>query len=116
MPSMTDYKFGDVVLVGFPFTNLQTTKKRPAVIISNTVYQQQRPDIILMAITSQVRQPLTVGEALIQDWQTAGLAKPSVFKPLIATIEKERIIKVMGQLTDKDQQGLQEIIQKILCK
>ncbi|MBX2807804.1 MAG: hypothetical protein KTR20_04150 [Cellvibrionaceae bacterium] len=39
------------------------------------------------------------------NWQAAGLAKPSVFKPLIATIEKERIINVMGQLTDKDQQG-----------
>ena len=106
MPSMTDYKFGDVVLVGFPFTNLQTTKKRPAVIISNTVYQQQRPDIILMAITSQVRQPLTVGEALIQDWQTAGLAKPSVFKPLIATIEKERIIKVKIEKLQEDLQIL----------
>lgn len=23
------YDFGDVVLAGFPFTNLQTTKKRP---------------------------------------------------------------------------------------
>ena len=116
MPSMTTYNFGDVVLVGFPFTNLQTTKKRPAVIISNANYQQNRPDVILMAITSQIRQPLTVGETLIQDWQTAGLAKPSVFKPLIATIEKERIIKVMGQLTDQDQQGLQEIIQTILCQ
>ena len=61
------YKFGDVVLIGFPFTNLQTTKKRPAVVISNAAYQQERPDIILMAITSQVRQPLTIGEALIQD-------------------------------------------------
>nr|VFK59133.1 MAG: hypothetical protein BECKUNK1418G_GA0071005_100641 [Candidatus Kentron sp. UNK]VFK69038.1 MAG: hypothetical protein BECKUNK1418H_GA0071006_100933 [Candidatus Kentron sp. UNK] len=30
----SDYNFGDVVLVGFPFTNLQTTKKRPAVVIS----------------------------------------------------------------------------------
>ncbi len=29
MPSTTACKFGDVVLVGFPFTNLQATKKRP---------------------------------------------------------------------------------------
>ena len=64
---MISYKFGDVVLIGFPFTNLQTTKKRPAVVVSNAAYQQERPDIILMAITSQVRQPLTIGEALIQD-------------------------------------------------
>ncbi len=37
---MTPYKFGDVVLVSFPFTNLKATKKRPAVIISNQSYQQ----------------------------------------------------------------------------
>lgn len=39
---MTLYEFGDVVLVGFPFTNLQTVKKRPAVIVSSHAYQQQR--------------------------------------------------------------------------
>lgn len=32
MPSTTAYDFGDVVLVDFPYTNLQATKKRPAVI------------------------------------------------------------------------------------
>ncbi len=53
MPSTTPYSFGGVVLVGFPFTSLQTTKKRPAVVISSAAYQQNRPDVILMAITSQ---------------------------------------------------------------
>ena len=74
MPSMTSYNFGDVVLVSFPFTNLQATKKRPAVIISRQSYQQTRPDVILMAITSQLRQPLATGEAILHDWQAAGLA------------------------------------------
>ena len=73
---MTPYKFGDVVLVGFPFTNLKATKKRPAVIISSQSYQQQRPDIILMAITSQIRNTLTTGEFILQDWEQAGLLKP----------------------------------------
>jgi len=41
-----------VVLVAFPFTNLQASKKRPAVVISSAHYQQQRPDVILMAITA----------------------------------------------------------------
>jgi mRNA interferase MazF len=81
MPSTTAYKYGDIVLVGFPFTNLQTTKKRPAVVISDTAYQQGRPDIILMAITSQVRQSLAFGEYLLRDWQHARLLKPSVLKP-----------------------------------
>ena len=48
----SDYNFGDVVLVGFPFTDLQTTKKRPAVVISRKTYQQNRPDVILMAVTA----------------------------------------------------------------
>ena len=83
------YSFGDVVLVGFPFTNLQAAKRRPAVIIHSPAYQD-RPDVILMAVTSQVRQPPATGEVSLQDWQAAGLAKPSVFKPLIATLEMRR--------------------------
>ncbi len=114
MPSTTPYNFGDVVLVGFPFTNLQTTKKRPAVIISSQSYQQNRPDVILMAITSQVRQPLATGEALLQDWQAAGLVKPSVLKPLIATIEQNRIVKTMGRLSAADRESLGKVIRTIL--
>jgi mRNA interferase MazF len=90
MPSTTTFSFGDVVLVAFPFTNLQSTKKRPAVIISSAAYQQERPDVILMAITSQIRQPMPTGEAILQDWRAAGLPKPSALKPLIATIEQTR--------------------------
>lgn len=114
MPSMTTYNFGDVVLVGFPFTNLQTVKKRPAVVISRTVYQQNRPDVILMAVTSQIRQPLATGEAILKNWQAAGLAKPSVIKPLIATLEQRQIVRVMGQLSKADREGLGKVIQGIL--
>lgn len=114
MPPTTICKFGDVVLVNFPFTNLQASKKRPAVIISNTSYQQNRPDVILMAITSQIRQPLSFGECLVHDWQQAGLLKPSVLKPLIATLEQAQIVKVMGKLSQADQEGLQRSLQLIL--
>ena len=65
-----------MVLVAFPFTNLQAGKKRPVVIISSSAYQQVRPDVILMAITRQIKTELATGEALLQDWQTAGLVKP----------------------------------------
>ena len=102
------------MLVGFPFTNLQATKKRPAVVISDASYQQGRPDVILMAITSQIRQPLAFGEYVLKDWQQAGLLKPSVLKPLIATLEQTQIVKVMGQLSATDQQGLQDTMQTIL--
>lgn len=100
-------------MVGFPFTNLQATKQRPAVVISDATYQQSRPDVILMAITSQIRQPLAFGEYLLQDWQLAGLPKPSVLKPLIATLEQTQIIRTLGQLSATDQNALHDVLHKI---
>jgi len=113
MLSTTGYDFGEVVLVGFSFTNLQATKKRPAVIISSQIYQQTRPDVIPMAIISQIRQPLATGEAILQDWQAAGLVKPSMIKPLIATIEQNRIVKIMGRLAAADRASLGKVIRTI---
>jgi len=62
MPTTIDYSFGDVVLVPFPFTDQRTTKKRPAVVVSSDAYNQERPDIILMAVTSQERGIAGIGE------------------------------------------------------
>jgi mRNA interferase MazF len=66
------YRFGDVIVVSFPFTDQTATKKRPAVVISSESYQRERPDLILMAITSQVRPAPTVGEVAVVHWQAPG--------------------------------------------
>jgi mRNA interferase MazF len=79
---MSTYTFGEVVLVAFPFTNQTATKQRPAAVISSTAYQRERPDLNILAISSQVRATLAFGEAVIHDWQAAGLIKPSALKPL----------------------------------
>ena len=73
MPFMTPFEFGDIILVPFPFTDQSTTKKRPAVVISSTPYNQERPDLIIMAVTSQIKPASIIGEVIIQNWQTAGL-------------------------------------------
>lgn len=56
------YEFGDVVLVPFPFTNHAASKRRPAVIVSNHAYNLAKPDIIVMAVTSQLRPLSAAGE------------------------------------------------------
>ncbi|MGG6265403.1 type II toxin-antitoxin system PemK/MazF family toxin [Leptolyngbya sp. AN03gr2] len=111
---MTTYDFGTVVLVPFPFTDQTTTKKRPAVIVSSALYHQQHPDLILMAITSQTKPTNKIGEAAIADWQSAGLLKPSVIKPILTTIEPKLVLRTLGQLSQSDQQILQQILQTIL--
>lgn len=41
---MTSYKRGDIVLVPFPFSNQSAAKKRPAVVISSTPYNDASPE------------------------------------------------------------------------
>ena len=113
MPSTTSFEFGSVVLVPFPFTDQSTTKKRPAVVVSSNAYHRQRPDLILMAITSQLR-ATTVGEAVMSQWQQAGLIKPSVLKPLLTTIERRLIIRKLGELQPDDRAALRNSLASIL--
>lgn len=114
MQIMTTYNFGDILLVPFPFTNQTISKKRPAVIISSDVYNQQKIDLIIMAITSQINSSLTFGELQIIEFLAAGLIKSSVIKPVISTIEKGLIIRKLGQLQNSDYQNLKDLIQTIL--
>ena len=111
---MTGFEFGDVVLVPFPFTDQSTVKKRPAVVISSNAYHQERPDLIIMAITSQMKAEQTVGEVIVQDWQGAGLLKPSAIKPVVTTIERGLIISKLGQLKEDDRAALSHAIDQIL--
>jgi mRNA interferase MazF len=111
---MTSYSFGDVVLVRFPFTNQQGSKRRPAVVISSQAYNRQKPDVILAAITGQVRSPLGFAETHIQDWQAAGLLKPLVLKPVVVTVEKAMLAQTLGQLNQADQQALRNMIRQAI--
>ena len=111
---MTTYSFGDIVLIPFPFTDQVITKKRPAIIISSKAYNQQRPDVILMAVTSQMKSADYFGDITISQWQEAGLLKPSVIKPIITTIENGLVLKKLGSMSDKDCKDLKKAIQAII--
>jgi len=108
------YSFGDVVLVPFPFTDQSGVKKRPAVIVSNSRYNARRRDVIIMAITSQVRAPLGFGESLVCDWQAAGLIKASVLKPVFTTIEQGLVSRPLGKLTAADLRTLLALIAQVI--
>ena len=101
MQTTTGFEFGDVVLVPFPFTDQRTTKRRPAVVVSSGPYHREQPDLILLAVTSQVRAAAPVGEAVIERWKEAGLLKPSVLESLLATVEKGLVLRKRGRSLDR---------------
>lgn len=108
------FEFGDIVLVRFPFTNQIAFKQRPAVIVSNRTYNIAKPDVIVVAVTSQLRLTTTLGEVLIDDWQGAGLVKSSAIKPTFATFEQSLILKKLGTLQPADRSALRFSIAAIL--
>ena len=114
MPRMTAYNFGDVILVPFPFSDQSQTKQRPAVIVSSARYNTERPDLILMAITSQVRTPATFGEVIVQHWQAAQLLKLSAIKPVFTTLDKRLVRKSLGRLHETDRASWKAAVQVIL--
>ena len=102
-------------LVPFPFTDQTAAKKRPAVIISSDRYRERRPDVIVMAVTSQILRPAgAIGEVLISDWQGAGLPKASLIKPVIATIEQGLILRKLGSLQTGDVQTLRSGLRQVI--
>ena len=102
------------MLVPFPFTNQTASKKRPAVVVSNGRYNHAKPDVVVMAITSQFRPNPTLGEVWLTAWQAAGLLKPSAVKPVFATLEQGLILGQLGSLASDDQISLKQAIGEIM--
>jgi mRNA interferase MazF len=98
---MTIYDRGDVVLVGFVFSDESTTKFRPAVVISSRSYNRARQEVIVAAITSNVKRRL-FGDHLVVDWKGAGLLFPSLVTGIVRTIKRTTVGRRIGSVTKAD--------------
>lgn len=113
---MTSYKFGDVLLVPFPFTDQRTSKKRPAVVVSSTTYHADHINLILMSISSQLSNRPRAGEVIVTDWRKAGLIGPSVVKAVMTSLERKLVIRRLGALSDVDCDSLERALRLILAR
>lgn len=82
--------------------------------ISSNDYNQQRIDVIVIAVTSQMSSPVQFGELTIHDWVGARLIKPSMIKPVVTTIEQALVIRKLGRLQKADLQALKSLLRTIL--
>jgi mRNA interferase MazF len=108
------FEFGAIVLVPFPFTDQSASKRRPAVVVSAPAYAAERPDIVIMAVTSQLRPSPSFGETWIDDWEAAGLLKPSAVKPVLATLDQRLVLRALGVLAPGDRAALRTSLSAIL--
>jgi mRNA interferase MazF len=93
---------GDVVLVPFPYADLTTTKVRPALVVSSTVFTSAEQRIIVAGITSNVTAHQNAASYEIPNWSAAGLQKASVVTAWLATISAQLVQLRIGRLTSRD--------------
>jgi mRNA interferase MazF len=98
------FKFGTIVLVPFPFTDLTSTKVRPALILSKT--DAEAKDLVLAFITSRTDEQNKRGRFLLKVMdrhaKKTGLKVDSLIRfDKLATLNKKIILGELGTL-DKE--------------
>ena len=91
--SLMNCSRNDVVLLPIPFSDLTSRKVRPAIVIG-----KQRSDVFVVPISSL----LANTDWHLQGWSAAGLNVPCGVKAQVATVEEQRVIKIVGKLQLRD--------------
>ena len=99
---MPSYSKNEVVLVRYPFSDLSSTKVRPAVVV-NAPHTSQ--DVLIVPLTSKTTGLLT-GEFVLTDWKGAGLNVETAVKRGIFTLQEKLVLKRVGRLVTKDAEKL----------
>lgn len=111
---------GDIVLVSFPFTDLTTTKVRPAVVISNDSINTNEEDIILVFISSAVPLQIKNTDFVIKEseryFQGTGLKGESVFRMAkIVTLSRRLVRRKIGEVSGQTKTELDKRLRRALA-
>lgn len=100
---------GDVVTVDF--VGATGTKRRPAIVVSSSLYHQHRPDLVLGVVTSQVSRATTPLDYVLVDWANAGLRQSSAFRAYFG-MATPAAVRVIGHLSARDWEGVQACLMR----
>ena len=90
---MTNYNFGEILLLKFPYSEGVGETKRPVVVLAQTDVK----DVVIAKVTSIGQRGKY--DIAIDDWKNVGLLFSSVIRiDKLATLSKHRVIKKLGSL------------------
>ena len=103
LPSTPKYKRGDVVLVPFPNSNLQTAKVRPALVVQADNLNTGLPQLVVAMISSKVTRANHASRVRVltstPEGRQAGLLTDSVvMADNLATVALAAIMRAVGTL------------------
>jgi len=94
-----------VVRVPFPFTDRQSDKRRPAVVLSTPEFQRSSGHLLLAMVTSAAQSAWPLDWA-IQDLTPTGLRHSWVIRGKLFSLDERLCLGDLGRLGAADQEGL----------
>ena len=111
--SLTLYDQFEVVVVPFPFTDKIATKRRPALILSETnAFNTVIGHSVMAMITTATHTPWPL-DFPIQDLATAGLRVPSIVRMKLFTLDHALILRKIGLLSSRDRATIQKLLEQL---
>ncbi len=111
-------KRGDVVLIKFPYTDLSSTKVRPALVVSSDSYTQLSADAIFVAISSNLTKPQPFDVEINptnHEFSATGLKAPALIKAdKIARLSKSLASRHLGQAGPNTMTKVDSVISDVL--
>lgn len=109
---MTNPKRGEIYLVSFaPTIGAEIQKTRPALVLQNDVSNEYSPITIVAAITSRFDEILYPTEVAIQPPEGGLSVNSVVLLNQIRSIDKQRLVKRLGNLTEVTMEQVNQAIE-----
>ena len=108
------FKAFDVVVVPFPFTDRTTTKRRPALILSDAQTFNKKVGQSVMAMITSAKNSDWPLDIEIQNLDSAGLPSASIVRMKLFTLDEQLIIRKAGTLERIDQEKVTEALHQLL--
>jgi mRNA interferase MazF len=109
------YKQRDILIIPIPFTDLSSKKRRPVLVISNDRYNRKTEDIIVTAITSNIKQKDYTVFIGSKDLQKGILQHDSMIRvDNIYTLNKSIVVKKFGVLKKDTFAKVKDTLQKLI--
>jgi mRNA interferase MazF len=101
-----------IVVVPFPFTDQNASKRRPALVLSTTAFNTTVQHSVLAMITSAKNSNWLLDVA-ISDLNSAGLTSASIVRMKLFTLDNRLIIRQVGKLADIDQLAMGKALNQL---
>jgi mRNA interferase MazF len=107
-------KQGEIVLIPIPFTDLSSQKRRPVIIISNDHYNQQAPDVVVVAMTSTPMRNAYSFTITSADLVHGQLNRPGTVRvDKIYTLDQHLIVKTFGQVNTRTLNRIRAVLREL---